>query len=195
VKTSWASRLALSALVGLVLSCVNASESVTRANWPAPPWGDSLPRALFDAREPILNAREPQSKTRATIRLVWVRTFHAPAVVRAERDGHDARLVTTLWSGAGGYEWKAVARRDSIALDPSTFARLSRVLDEAEFWTRDTAQVRGLDGSTWLIEYRVGNEYHVRSIWTPGAEGRGAAVHALGLELIRSAGLGSEEIY
>src|SRR6185503_15892511 len=136
---------------------------------------------------PLRQAHEPSlscgaSSADETYRFTWLRTFHAPVIVRVSRSGDRRELTAVVLSGAGGYEPGTVERKMERPLQPAEWRRLTAALALSGFWKlplRDP-QSSGADGARWLVEGRRGDEYHLVDRWSPD-RGR---YRALGLTLL-----------
>lgn len=138
---------------------------------------------LFRMAEPSLSCGRfvPQ-----TYRFVVVPTWGPPAAVRITVTAAP-RLSAVVLSGQGGYDPgrpKAVAAR---FLGNAERDELLDAISRADFWNLPAQDLghRGMDGSEWLVEARVGDRYHVVNRWSP-TEG---AYHALCLAFARLGGV------
>ena len=116
-------------------------------------------------KEPILfNDRV----NRETYRLMWLRSFNDPVVVRIEKNNEDYMLY-----------WKI--RCDSCENNRLTLNN-SRIISKREWnsfkwqlqktfywrmWSKIPSLAIGLDGSEWILEGSNKNNYHVVDRWSP----------------------------
>lgn len=125
-------------------------------------------------------------------RITIIPSFRASYAVRMERRGRQVRVVTTVLSGAGGYEPGEPVRRDSASVPVDAAAALSARADSAGFWRMPTAEPsgrKGADGDRWILEgYRAG-EYHVVDRWNPDFTGSDPAFLELARALLRVGGV------
>ncbi len=144
-----------------------------RANW----YGRHL-RAAGEL--PIFDRPTP------TLRFTWLRTFHAPVVIRLDTTAEGAVLMTaTELSGQGGYEPGGVARRVERRLSDVEGAALAEVLAETDALSQAPTECGlGMDGARWILESAGPGGYRFVDRWTPH-EG---AVRVLGLHLIELTG-------
>jgi hypothetical protein len=128
-----------------------------------------------------------------TLRFTWLRTFHAPVVVRLETatDGAVTMTATEL-SGHGGYEPGTVARRVERRLSGEEVAALTRTLEDAAVLEQAPGECSlGMDGAQWIIESAGPDGYRFVERWTP----REGPVRAVGLHLIGLTGWTYDSVY
>lgn len=139
------------------------------------------PSLACDTRQPVY-------------RFLWLRTFHAPIVVRVEKRNDAMHLVAVRLDGEGGYgPGREVERIDRVMSDQEMDV-FNEALANAWIWTSpDAPETRGLDGSRWIIEARDGSRYKFQDVWSPET-GR---IHALGKTFIALTGwpIPEREIY
>ena len=121
-----------------------------------------------------------------TYRLLWLGTWERPISVRIDASEGQAILSAVELSGAGGYtpgERSCGFRRE---LSDAEQLQFIASVEKSTFWTLPTigGNLRGLDGTHWIIEGRSPNAYHVVDRWSP-EEG---AYLELGLLFLRLAG-------
>jgi len=128
-----------------------------------------------------------------SLRFTWLRTFHAPVVIRLDTgaDGGVTMTATEL-SGHGGYEPGTVARRIERSLSSQEVAGLTRTLEDTAVLEQAPGECRlGLDGAQWTIE-SVGPEgYRFVDRQSPGD----GPVRAFGLHLIGLTGWIYDDLY
>ncbi|CAN5348165.1 hypothetical protein BH10PSE1_BH10PSE1_21200 [soil metagenome] len=128
-----------------------------------------------------------------TLRFTWLRTFHAPVVIRVDTtaDGSVTMTATEL-SGAGGYEPGTVSRRIERRLSDEETAALVRTLeDTAVLEQPPRACDLGLDGAQWIIESVGPNGYWFVDRQSP----RDGPVRELGLLMLGSTDWAPDPIY
>lgn len=123
--------------------------------------------------EPALKARQDAAEFPA-IRLIWVRTFHAPISLRAYQTKEGPRLRVARSSGKGGYNWGELNFENDFPLGPTKWDELAKLLavegarqplknvkpDDRDF-------LSGLDGATWTLEVSDKDGYTVEKVWSP----------------------------
>lgn len=151
-----------------------------RADW----YGGQL-RAAGEA--PIFGNRTP------TLRFTWLRTFHAPVMVRLDTAADGAvRMTATELSGKGGYEPGGVARRIERPLTPEEGAALTRVVEAADLADLEPMECDpGFDGAQWIVESAGPGGYRLVERWSP----EDGAVRDLGLHLLGLTGWTYDPIY
>lgn len=104
-----------------------------------------------------------------TLRLTWLRTFHAPVIVRVdERANGDMWLTAKRLSGLGGYGPGAVADRRSRALTAPEAQTLRTAMRQQDvFNLKPLGCYGGMDGAQWILEARDPTRYHLARRWTP----------------------------
>ena len=154
-------------------------------------------RHLAAAGEPSLVAQSRQAGGEAgsVLRFLWLRSFHAPVVIRVEwsADG-PARLIAKQLGGAGGYEPGRVAKQIDRRLSAREFGTLRRTLDGTHALRPQIRQCdSGCDGAQWVIEGRRGRDYHFAEAGSP----RQGDIRTVGLAMLRLTGwrFPSDEIY
>jgi hypothetical protein len=129
-------------------------------------------------------------------RFLWLRTFHHPVVIRAERFGNQRFLIAKELNGAGGYEPGKLIVNTIRPLAEGEWARLVSLIDHACFWQLPTEQeLGGPDGAQWILEGQLDGRYHVVDRWSP----RSGSYRELCTYLLQISELGidlaSEEVY
>lgn len=128
-----------------------------------------------------------------SLRFTWLRTSHAPLVVRLDTatDGAVTMTATEL-SGHGGYEPGTVARRIERRLTAEETAALARVLEETAVLKQAPANCKlGLDGAQWVVEAVGPDGYRFVDRQSPEK----GPVRAFGLHLIGLTGWIYDSIY
>ena len=106
-------------------------------------------------------------------RLLWLRTFHHPVVVRVDvlSDG-TGRVRVKETSGQGGYEPGKLIKNDASKLTAQDVQWFVDRMQESGFWELppDEKQAENeivLDGATWVVEGKKGDQYHVAERYAP----------------------------
>ncbi|HEU4881810.1 MAG TPA: hypothetical protein VFT45_06185 [Longimicrobium sp.] len=124
-------------------------------------------------------------------RLTVLPSFTPAFAVRLHRRGPGAVVVTTMLSGAGGYEPGEPARHDSVEVTVDDAAAYFQRANAAGFWSMPVqGRDLGFDGSEWILEGVRDGRYHVVDRWTPNVTGRHPEFLELASELLRLGGLG-----
>ncbi|NML07780.1 hypothetical protein [Sphingomonas sp. G-3-2-10] len=150
---------------------------------------------LRAAQEPSLYvaARKPPSGDDFILRFTWLRTFHAPVVIRVEPvPGGGFRLAARQLSGAGGYDPGKIAKRVDRAMTAAEVQGLRGVMARNAIFDQAPANCElGMDGSEWIIEGvdRAGYRFFKR--WSPDD----GAIRAVGLHLIGLSGWSFKDVY
>jgi hypothetical protein len=131
------------------------------------------PRSLMLFGEPSL-AQMKDAATRPAIRLVWIRTFHAPISIRAYMTAEGPRLRVARMSGKGGYEWGTIDFENDYALSKAHWERLTTLVnvDYARQPLRDVKpenreMLEGLDGASWILEVADSKGYTSEDVSNP----------------------------
>lgn len=129
-------------------------------------------------------------------RFLWLRTFHAPIVVRLNVDSDGKLLLTSkITSGLGGYRPGEVIYRDEIEIDQMQMELFLRLLESINFWQmplEETDGAVGLDGAQWVLEAVTGGKYKMVNRWSPEPED---PFRMAALSLVEMAGLEVEQVY
>lgn len=137
-----------------------------------------------------LAAAEPE---RFHIRLLWLRTFHHPMIVRIEAEASGkAVLEAKLLSGQGGFEVGEVARSLRRELSPAEIRAIRNTLERFSLAAEPAGTCElGTDGAQWIVELADGGRYAFYDRWTPEK----GAVREVGLAMLRLTGFDLEPIY
>ncbi len=126
-----------------------------------------------------------------TLRFTWLRSFHAPMIVRIDlASGGTAILTATKLSGAGGYAPGEVVETVSRALSAQESERLldlrRAALSEPPI---DCALM--VDGARWIVEASGSGGYRYVNAQSPES----GAVYELGLLMLGFTGWDVEPVY
>ena len=131
--------------------------------------------------------------TGPTLRFTWLRTFHAPVVIRLDTasDGTVTMTATEL-SGQGGYEPGTVARRIERRLSAGEAAALRRMVEQTGVLRQAPRTCDlGLDGAQWIVESAGPGGYRFVDRQSPES----GPVRAFGLHLIGLTGWTYDNLY
>ncbi|MEZ0386181.1 MAG: hypothetical protein ACAI34_03875 [Verrucomicrobium sp.] len=155
-----------------------------------PPQPDDLrprPETLKLLAEPSLEKLANADQLPA-IRLIWVRTFHAPISLRAYMSKDGPRLRVARTSGKGGYDWGKLNFENDFALKQETWQQILNLLyaDEAREPFKHKPDARallsGLDGAIWRLEVVDKSGYTVDEASNPTIATDGKPEHTKALE-------------
>ena len=155
---------------------------------------DWYSKHLQAAGEPSLFERTRGGRS-DVLRFLWLRTFHAPIVIRIEDMRQPRpRMIATELSGQGGYAPGRVTRRIKRMLTVKEAAALRRQLAIHNPLVlpagSDNCDSSG-DGSQWIIERAAGPRYKLVDRWRPD---RGP-VRTAGMAMLRLTGWKFADIY
>ena len=126
------------------------------------------------------------------LRFTWLRSFHAPVIIRLEamRNGR-FRLMAVELSGAGGYAPGRVVREVERRLSADETIGLVRLLneggvldlsptDDCAVQADGTVIIRG-DGAHWIFEANGPTGYRFVDRWSADGPVRELGLHLIGL--------------
>jgi hypothetical protein len=152
-------------------------------------------KQLSAANEPSLfeqSLKQPGGIA-GSYRFTWLRTFHAPIMIRIdERLGGGMYLTAERLTGRGGYDPGHVGsamRRPLTAQESEDVRRMFAASDFATF--RANLCDRGTDGAVWLLETRIGGKYRVINQFSPA----NSPVRRIGMALLLLTGWKNEAVY
>ena len=161
--------LAMALLVALAAGCAhlpqpceyypNAVFSGFVANW----YGEHL-RAM---RESSLHVK-PRLGIASTYRFLYLPTFSEPLLFRLEvSENGKAVLVTKRTNGKGGYGAGRLTSSSTTSVSPSQLEHFRQLIQKLSprSMPAEVPEMRGLDGSEWILEVTEGDTYHVLSRW------------------------------
>ena len=128
-----------------------------------------------------------------TLRFTWLRSFHAPVVIRLDTAANGTVTMTsTELSGAGGYEPGTVARRIERPLSPEEIGVLTRTLEDTAVLEQAAGTCDlGVDGARWIIESIGPKGYRFVDRQSP----RDGPVRELGLLMLGFTGWEPDPVY
>jgi hypothetical protein len=101
------------------------------------------------------------------IRFLILPTWGNPIVVRAVKEGDRYRLFARRLDGQGGYDPGKLVESKEVLLSVEDSKKLSHHLDAAKIFELATSDdVRGNDGSEWIVETVKNGKYQVIVRWT-----------------------------
>jgi len=120
---------------------------------------------LYAMREPVIFTDKSQNEI---YRFTWLRTFHNPIAIRIEKHNDSYTLYWKLCNGAGGYQPGRLTVSKQLTIDKSTWSEFIKLLNQIDFWNLKTNEkIFGCDGSQWILEGKLLEQYHVVDRWTP----------------------------
>lgn len=163
-------------------------------------------RFLYAAKEPSLaEMAGTGNASGSVIRFTWLRSFHAPVVVRVMGLGTAApRLVATALTGRGGYDpgvpgpvldrplRKEEAAMLEAALAGSGLTVVSSVANRRPVLKEcGIADPLGTDGAEWVLEAVDAKGYRFDKAWSP----RIGKVRDIGLAMLKLTGWSIDPVY
>lgn len=133
----------------------NAVFSGFVANW----YGEHL-RAM---RESSLHVK-PRLGIASTYRFLYLPTFSEPLLFRLEvSENGKAVLVTKRTNGKGGYGAGRLTSSSTTSVSPSQLEHFRQLIQKLSprSMPAEVPEMRGLDGSEWILEVTEGDSYHV----------------------------------
>jgi hypothetical protein len=111
-----------------------------------------------------------QNEKHQSYRLLWLRTFHHPVVIRVNVNPDGSAVLTTkIASGLGGYDPGHLLRDKSTMLSKARTDNFLSLVEKQNFWTFPSTDrsPTGTDGSRWVIEGVKDGRYHFVDRWSP----------------------------
>jgi hypothetical protein len=144
---------------------------------------DWYSRHLRAMSEPSLSCREPPGEE---YRFLWLRTWGRPIAVRVAGSTKSANIVAVELDGAGGYQPGTTSRRIERKLTDGEWTEVKDRLKTIDFWNAPI-QIPDIviDGAQWVLEGRMGAQYHVVDRASP----KTGAYREFCLSLLKMAGL------
>lgn len=146
---------------------------------------------LASAQEPSLLI--PRTDGATILRFTWLRSFHAPIIIRLTVPRRGKGQVDMIrFSGLGGYDYGQMQDRKSRRVAQEEVADLLMAADPKSLVPATPfCGPPGADGASWLIERSDAGGHHFAERHSP----RNGPVKDIGMALIRLAGLEGEDIY
>lgn len=122
---------------------------------------------LFSLKEPVLNSYSGEGQF---IRLIWLRAFENPIVVRVNKF-NDTIYANIKELATKSVEPRvAVVVRDTIiTLDKDIWNKFVMPINQSVFWNASYSDTLfGKDGATWFLECRLNDRYKVIQRWDDG---------------------------
>ena len=127
------------------------------------------------------------------IRLIWLRAFDAPIIVRIhESQNGRARIEGIRLSGAGGYEPGEIAERVSRDLSTPEYQSIRTLMTSGKLISEPAANCDfGHDGAQWILELVADSQYSFYERWSPDD----GPVRELALQMLALTGFDLDPIY
>lgn len=100
------------------------------------------------------------------LKLKVVPTFSNPVIYEVT-SVRPYQLLTTVYEGSGGYNWKGIKSEKSVELTEGEYSSLLLMLEKALEFPKD--KTRGVDGDTWMLESSL-YQYTAVAFWEPGVQ-------------------------
>jgi hypothetical protein len=148
--------------------------------------GFALPLAYMN--EPSLSCGS--IKEQETYRLLFLAAFGHPVAIRIAGTTSGFLLESTELSGGGGDPPGMRVERKRSELREGDWKELKTAIDASMFWSATTSSevLIGIDGDSWIIEGRKGQEYHAVGRFHP----KGTALGNLGQLFFKLSGITPE---
>jgi hypothetical protein len=122
-------------------------------------------RELRDMKEPVLFKSRSKNEI---YRFTWLRSFDHPIVISIEKSSSNYSLY---WK-EGNHDQvtpKLIVNKQQL-INKAIWDNFIKKLKSINFWKQDTelTDLGGTDGSQWVLEGKLPNQYHVVDRWTPG---------------------------
>lgn len=131
---------------------------------------DRYTKILEAMREKSLFGFAQRSVDSATIRMILLNQYEHPLCVRIEKHASGAELRVVVVDGSVEAPAR-IAIDANVRLDQSDWKKLSKLLDEVDFWNLETITVdpekKSYYAYTILLEGLSGGRYHVVSLVDP----------------------------
>ncbi|MEZ4332415.1 MAG: hypothetical protein R3F35_11710 [Myxococcota bacterium] len=152
---------------------------------------DSLTQEWFGTQLCALGESPLREFTnKATIRLLWLRSFHPGVAVRVFESRNELVLVAKILTGAGGYAPGRVAREVRHPISREEWNSIIDALNSSQFWSLPTSKdENSMDGSKWVVEAAIDKRYHVVDRQS------GDEIRSIGELLLNLSTLNPEPIY
>ena len=109
-------------------------------------------------------------------RFTWLRSFHAPIIVRVDCNDKCILKARQL-SGAGGYSPGHIQMKQDRILTSEEASKLKAIAKRIDNWAyAPDKETIGLDGARWIFEMASGNNYQAWNLWSPTGE-KAAEIH------------------
>ena len=102
-------------------------------------------------------------------------------------------MHTKVSSGAGGYEPGILGLNLFRSMSSEDTRQLRDTMSvDSTFWATEAQDSSvGLDGAEWIVESRVGDNYHFVDRWTPSH----GLIHDIGLQFLALSGAHFDPVY
>ncbi|NMO17675.1 hypothetical protein HPC49_10315 [Pyxidicoccus fallax] len=169
---------------------------------------DRLHHCLYSAELGVMGEKRlwPAASDAESYRFTWLRSFHAPVVIRVERSGPVFQLHAKQLDGVSVAPGGAVTGKFAVdhtrLLTPEESSQVVLALKAANFWGLTPRHSQGdhvvySDGASWLLEGTRAGHYRAYNVHSPESEGEAGAFRAACLKLVQLAGLAirEDEVY
>lgn len=132
-----------------------------------------------------------KSPTKEIYRLLWLRTFDSPVVIRLEINTDSAKLFVKRTNGLGGYNAGSLIDDFKYEISKDSISNFIDLLRSSNFWklSANKQLFLGTDGSRWIVEGIKNGKYHLVDRYC------GDEIKELGLFLLSMSKLDYGEIY
>jgi hypothetical protein len=123
---------------------------------------------LYRLKEPVINA---YSNTGEFIRLVWLRAFENPIVIRINKFNDTVYAnIKELRVKANETNIPIIIKDTIITLDRNKWDEFITPLNQGNFWSTSYTDTSffNKDGATWFLECRLNNKYKIIVRWDDG---------------------------
>jgi hypothetical protein len=119
-------------------------------------------------------------------RFLWLRTFHAPIVIRININPNGKGiLITKMSDGRGGYGAGRLIENKSEILSKDKLQRFVDQIEKFGYWDLPSKEkgpdAEGFDGSHWIIEAAKKDAYKIVDRWSP----KGGPIRVIGLIMLQ----------
>lgn len=122
-------------------------------------------KMLFALHEPTLFDYQDISEV---FRFTWLRTFHSPISIRVRKVRDQCILTLKITEGSSGYEAGKLIKDTSFFITKNEWKGIVTKVSKINFWKLESfIDDGGKDGSEWILEGKIKNQYHFVSRWTP----------------------------
>jgi hypothetical protein len=125
-----------------------------------------------------------------SFRLIWVRTFDNPIIVRVSNQGSQIQGRMVRLNG-NGYNAGEIMKQETFSLTAKEWSRITNSIGKAPFWALaafDTKH-KGNDGARWVLEVSTQGRYHVVERWSPSQSTELSGFMGACTEILQAAGI------
>lgn len=137
---------------------IGVEAAVFKTNW--------YSKYLLAFDEPVLCDSLPMK----VFRFTYIRSFDPAVVLRIENKDDTITIYWKIVNNENGNKSEMNIERQSKKLSISDWKSLENKLKKINFWNLPTQgeDIIGTDGSQWVLEGKIGKEYHVVDRWCGG---------------------------